>query len=140
MRDDLKYNMYNYYNKNNDKKIIITLIIIIMILLFLFISYNEEIVSVNKVTGQCICNNEDCSLLFYYPKNLSFQKIEFNNNIYNIDDLNISKENISLNDEYEEIILSSNKISCSFDEVVNINLHSSKEKIIKKIVKIILER
>ncbi len=143
MKDELKYNLVTYTKEHNKKISLVTLIaglgiMTIIILLFLF-----EVPDVSLFQASTICENNNCILEFYQSenttKNISFIKI--NKKKYEIQNITYSKPELDANGViYQKVSLELKKYQAKENEIVELKIYKDKVKLIKKIMKIILER
>lgn len=143
MKEEIKYNLYNYLTTNSKiAKVVSVLIVIICILLF-FVSYEMEVDTIEEFNATTICEEEICVLQFYKQSleqnTISFVQIGKNN--YNIQNVSYSAPEIDTNNVvYQKVSLELEDYSGNPNEIVKIQVYKNKEKIYKKIIKIILER
>lgn len=142
MQNYLKYNLYSYLNKERKKFRIISVSIVIVF--FLVFCYFSKIDAYNVYTtnAQIICDSE-CSFQFYYPvsKGFSYDFIKINGKKDKVE--NVVFGNVvmdSSNIGLQTILLKAKEYKGKQNEFVQIQIFKNKEKITKKIIKIIKER
>ena len=143
MKDELKYNLTNYLISNNKREKVITILIIFILLILLLISVILKIEDIEVFHAITTCEEKNCVLKFYRKlvkyviydinkikeKKYKIKKIEFA-------EPGLDKENSIL----QEVTLNLKQYQGINNEIVEIKLYKNKEKLIKKIIRIIVER
>ncbi len=143
MNDDIKYNLHSYLNEDKTNHKYLLGSICLFIFLFLFLSFfisNYDIVTENATT---LCDNKECTIEFFWPieKTWLCDKIKINTMDYEIEQINFEEVFMdNTNNAYQKIILKVKDYKGNNNEIVKLKIYKNKEKIIKKVLKKILER
>lgn len=142
MSDYLKYNRYNYLNKDKKRHIGIyfsSLLFVVFIILFL-VNYNTY--NVYNTNAQTVCDTE-CRLVFYYPcaESFTYEFIKINGKEFAVeetffDEVLLNSENIGM----QNITLKVKEYKGNNNEFVKLQIYKNKETLFKKIIKIVKER
>lgn len=143
MHDYLKYNLNSYLQKDKNKNhcfIYVSLFFFILIIITIITFYSYNVIT---LTAQTFCDTEECELVFYWQTNRPFQYEFFkvNDKKVEIDAINFDDPILdNLNNAYQKVTLKGKEYKGENNEIVTIKIFQNKEKIIKKIGKIIIER
>lgn len=142
MKEYLKYNQNNYLHKDRKKYAYFSFLPFILIsVVFLFI-VRKEAYSVYETNGQILCE-ESCSITFYYPyqEGFSYDFIKINGQKIEIEELFFGNVILdSSNIGMQSITLKAKEYKGNHNEFVKLQIYKNKEKMLKKIGKIIKER
>ena len=143
MREELRFNITNYLKVDNKKQNVIKIGVIVLSIILIYISFTISIYKVDIVNAQTTCDNKIC-ILSYFVRNSSYEKYEFvkiKNKKYKIKNIVLEEASINENNDIiQEVSIELKDYKGINNEIVKINLLKNKEKIINKIVKIIVER
>lgn len=142
MKEEYKYNLINYLN-DNKKSTIFLIVIILLINCFGFMSYFITVYNTEKTTGITKCNNSECYIEFYLQGILknSYNFVKIKDKKYDIDYIEYTEPEIDTsNTILQKVTIKLSKYKGYNNEIVEVSLYKNKEKLIKKIYKIIVER
>lgn len=143
MRENLKYNITNYLKTDSKIQVILMFVIIVLSTILMLISFTLSIYSVETINAQTECNKEICTLHFF-EMNATKEKYDFvkiKSKKYEIENINYAEASLdAANNIIQELSLKLENYQGNHNEIIELNLYKNKEKILKKIVKIILER
>lgn len=138
MNEELKYNLENYLHTDTKKQIffygMVFFLLILIILSFHLITINN----VEKTNANVICEDKGCKIHFFHYGTLSekWQTISIKNQKYNIHKITIGDSKINNKNEIiQEIFLDLENYQGKNNEIIEIEIEKSKEKLIKKIIK-----
>lgn len=142
MREDLKYNLNSYLQKKNNHSILFALLCFlflgILIASFLLDAYN-----IKTINAQTICEEEVCEIVFYGQAGEPFKYdfIKINEKKIEVEALNFGEVMLdNTNNAIQRITLKGKEYKGKNNEIIKVKIFQNKEKIIKKIGKIIIER
>lgn len=142
MSDYLKYNLLRYLTyKIKLKSSLFVGVLFLLIALMGYLSFHE-IYDVYSLDAHVVCD-QSCVLHFYLPTSVKFDYhfIKVNTLNYEIEDIKIGEvQSDYSNHTFQDFTLKLKEYKGHNNDVVEIQLLKNKEKIIKKIWKIILER
>ncbi len=142
MNDYLKYNLPRYLKyKMTLKTSLFIGLILLLISLFGFLSFYETYDSYS-LSAQVRCDTS-CKMHFYLPTSMRFdsQFVKVGTLKYEIEDITIGEiQSDYLNNTFHDFTLKLKEYKGKNNDVVEIQLLKNKEKVIKKIWKIIVER
>ncbi len=139
MREYLKYNLQSYLlNQTKREHILLSFLIIIVFALLCF-SCSYEFYNITHVNAEMICEEENCSVTFYWQTLTSpfvYDCIKINNEKVDIEkvdfeDMMLDSSNIA----YQKITLKVKEFKGNNKEIVKLQIYQNKEKIIKQIIK-----
>lgn len=143
MNEYLKYNFQNYINTNTKKHQVFYFLLILILILLIVFCYVLEIHDVELVKATTICTENNCNVNFYHNGTL---KVEYNfvkikNEKYLIENISFLEPVIDYtNNIIQNVTLDLKEFKGSDKEIVDLKIYKNKEKVIKKIWKIIVER
>lgn len=142
MKSELKYNLIKYLETNNKKQIMLSILIFFILFIIVLFFCIFEIDNIERVTTKMNCNQQNCTINFYhYGISEKYEFIKLNGKKYKIIDLKFSDLELdSANNIFQEVFITIHGYSGKNNEIVEIGLCKNKEKLIKKIYKIIVER
>jgi len=143
MKEKLKFNIVNYLKTNSRNQIIIMFIVLLLFIVLIFISSIFSIYTIDTINVQTICDKDEC-LLKFFKTNLNndkyvFAKIrkkEYKIKNYVLGEASIDEDNNII----QEVSMTLKGYQGINNEIIEINLYKNKDRIIKKIAKIIVER
>ena len=142
MNEYIKYNQHSYLQKDRKKYTFFWFTpILILIVLFAY-TFKKEAYNVYETTAETLCD-EECTIHFYYPysEGFTYDFIKINDRSYEIE--NIIFGNVVLDSSnigLQGITLKVKEYKGKNNEFVKLQIYKNKEKMIKKIAKIIKER
>ncbi len=143
MNEKLKYNLLNYLKYNNKTQFKLMVMVLILFLGVFGMAITFNIYNIEKINAQIICNEEACNIKFYQTgvNTEKFSFIEIKNQKYKIQDLKYAEPTLNENNLIlQEVTLKLKEYSYKNNEIVELKIYKNKEKLIKKILNIILER
>ena len=142
MMPELKYNLINYLKNNNKKQSIlyilsIILIIIVLIILFAYKSYSVEIIN-----GRTICEENKCVVKYYNIQSKNdYDFVKIKNKEYKIESIEYGEIQFdSANNFFQEVTLILQKYRGKNNEIIEMKFYKNKERLIKKIYNLVVER
>lgn len=142
MNDYLKYNLQRYLNYKIKLKTGLFVGLILLLIFLLGILSFHETYEVYALNAQVICDSS-CELRFYLPTSVKFDYhfIRVEGLKYEVEDLKIGElQSDFFNNTFHDFTLKLKEYKGENNDVVGIQLLKNKEKMIKKIWKIIVER
>lgn len=142
MKEYLKYNLNSYLHKDKNKYVFLCFVPLIIIVFLLFYSYEKKAYSVYETNAETLCD-VDCNLTFYYPytEGFYYDFIKINEKSYEIEDIYFGDIVLdSSNEGIQNITLKVKEYKGKNQEFVKLQIYKNKEKLIKKIVRIMKER
>lgn len=142
MKRELKYNLNKYLEINTIKsKVLIILVFITLISIILFFLI-FKIDNIENITGKISCSQEKSIIEFYhYGISEKYTHIKLHGKNYKIIDLKYSDLELdNANNIFQEVSIIIDGYECRNNEIVEVGLYKNKEKLIKKIYRIIVER
>lgn len=143
MKEELKYNITSYLMADNKMSIVLSTIIILIMILIIIFSCIYNIYNVNSTNAITNCEKDNCFLSFYnygieYEK---YQFVELKNKKYEVESIDFMSPNLDeKNTIFQEVNIKLKNYKGLNNEIVEIKIFKNKEKLIKKIFKIVLER
>ena len=143
MKEELKYNLYNYLKTNSKKQFSLSILLLILCSFLLFFLIKIKIYDVEIINAQTSCELENCTIKFYQnnliKKEYNFAKIK--NKKYQITNISFAEPMIdNTNTILQEVNVNLKNYQGNQNEIVEIKLYKNKERMIKKIFKIMVER
>lgn len=139
MKEYLEYNLQSYLLNKSRKEHILLIVIIILVFALLFISYSYEFYNITNVNAETICEEENCSVTFYWQTLVSpfiYDLIKINNKELDIETVDFEEMLLdSSNIAYQKITLKVKEFKGNNKEIVKLQIYQNKEKIIKQIIK-----
>lgn len=142
MQEYLKYNLNSYLRKDRKKYIYFYFVPVIIIFFLILYSYKKEAYNVYETNAETICHDV-CTLTFYYPyrEGFTYDFIKINGNKYEIEETFFGDVVLdSSNEGIQSITLKAKEYEGKNKEFVKLQIYKNKEKLIKKIIKIMKER
>ncbi len=142
MKRYLKYNLITYLEKDNKKYQYSGFITVILLTSLFVYSLKYDTYNILETTAQVLCE-EECILQFFYPIKNGFnaEQIRINDKYHEIENLSFGEITIdTANIGYQKITLKAKGYKGENNKFVKLQIYKNKEKILKKIFKIIKER
>lgn len=142
MKEYLKYNQNAYIYKDQKKYAFFYLVPLIFIFFLLIYSLKKDAYNVQEINAEVIGVEND-SLSFYYPivNGFYYDFIKINEKKYQIEDVTFGNTILdSSNVGMQNITLKVKEYKGKQGEFVKLQIFKNKEKLLKKIAKIIKER
>ncbi len=143
MNEKLKNNLPSYLNKDEKKGGIFLFLLILFLFIFILFSFTHKTYNVLNTNAQTVCENNACTLHFYWmvDQNFEYEFIKINEKKYDVEDVKYEEVVMdSSNNGYQEIILKAKEYQGKNKEVVKLQIYKNKERVIKKIINRIMER
>lgn len=141
MREDLKYNLASYLQKKNNYSFFVFLLFFLFLVLFVA-SLVIDTYNITTINAETNCE-ETCEVVFYWPveKTMKYDFIKINDKRIEIENLKFGEIELNnTNTAFQKIALKGKEYKGENNEIVKVKIFQNKEKIIKKIGKIIIER
>ena len=140
MNENIKYNLNNYLQNKNNYSILVFLLLFLFLGSFI-VSLVTDVYDRITINAETICEETTCEIVFYWQT----EKI-LNSDFIKINDEKIEIENISFgeialdnsNTAIQKVTLKGKEYKGKNKEIVKVKIFQNKEKIIKKIGKIII--
>lgn len=143
MKEEIKYNLINYLKDNATKQKVLVVLVALFLFLIIVFYLLFSVIQVETTNALTSCNNT-CHLEFYLTdvqKNNKFRFIKVGKKQYNIKDIEFLEPEInSVNQIVQKVQLELENYDGKNNEIVELKLYKNKETMLKKIVRIILER
>lgn len=142
MQEYLKYNLNRYLRKDRKKYVYFYLVPFVLLFTLILCSYKKDAYSVYETNAQTLCNNE-CTLTFYYPykEGFTYDLIKINGRKYEIEETFFGDVMLdSSNEGIQSMTLKVKEYEGKNQEFVRLQIYQNKEKMLKKIMKIMKER
>lgn len=142
MQEYLKYNLNSYLRKDRKKYAIFYLVPILIVLATFLYAIKKDAYSVYETNAETLCN-DSCMLTFYYPyrEGFTYDFIKINGSKYEIEETFFGDVVLdSSNEGFQSITLKVKEYEGKNQEFVKLQIYKNKEKLIKKIIKIMKER
>lgn len=143
MKEELKYNLTNYLITNTKKQKVITILVGLTLLILFLFSMLFKIDDIEIKNALTVCIEQNCTLKFYdnKVKNVKYDFVKVKESKYRINQIEFAEPSLdSTNGLVQEVTLKLKKYQGINNEIVEIKLYKNKEKLLKKIVKMIVER
>lgn len=143
MKEEIKYNLTSYLYTENKKQIIIGIAILFLFSCITFLLCFIKIEDCEKKNAYVICKENECQIHFYQEEfwQKEPESVRIKNQKYHIK--TIDKQEVKINNEIEiveEITLSLKNYQGKTNEIIEIEICKSKERMIKKILEMIKGR
>ncbi len=141
MQEYVRYNLHRYLCMDKKKYIFIWIGPFLLFLLLIIVFFKLEAYQVIEIKGQTFCQQE-CTIQFFYPaEEFQYEFIKINNQIYDIDKVIFSESMLDANNmAIQTITLQIPNYRGNHNEFVTVKIYKNKEKLLKKIIKIIKEK
>lgn len=142
MKNYLKYNLLSHLHIEAKKYTILWILPIVLLFFLLYYAYRQEVYAVYETNAETLCES-DCNLSFYYPveKGFYYDYIKINEKQYEIEEVYFGSYLLdTTNVGLQKITLKVKEYQGKNNEYVNLKIFKNKEKLIKKIIKIMKER
>lgn len=142
MKEEYKYNLIKYLD-DNKKGTIYLILLFALFSFFGFISYYTTVYNIKKTNGITKCNNSVCYIEFYFQGVLKndYNFVKIKDKKYYINHIEYSEPEIDTSNLiFQKVRIKLSKYKAYDNEIVEISLYKNKEKLIKKIYEIIIER
>ena len=142
MREDIKYNLNSYLQKRKKHSILVTFLFLLFITILL-ISITIDAYNILAINAQMVCEETNCEIVFYWQaeKPLTYDFIKINDKKVEVESINFGEVVLdNTNNAIQKVTLKGKEYQGKDNEILKIKIFQNKEKIIKKIGKIIIER
>lgn len=142
MQEYLKYNLNSYLRKDRKKYVYFYLVPFAILFTIIWWSYKKDAYSVYETNAQTLCN-DTCMLTFYYPysEGFTYDFIKINGSRYEIEETFFGDVVLdSSNEGIQSMTLKVKEYEGKNQEFVKLQIYKNKEKMLKKIIKIMKER
>lgn len=142
MREDIKYNLNSYLQKRKKHSILVTFLFLLFITILL-ISITIDAYNILAINAQTVCEETTCEIVFYWQaeKPLTYDFIKINDKKVEVESINFGEIVLdNTNNAIQKVTLKGKECQGKDNEILKIKIFQNKEKIIKKIGKIIIER
>lgn len=142
MKNYLKYNLMSHLYNEAKKYTFIWIFPIVFLFFLMYYAYRQEVYVVFETNAETLCESE-CNLSFYYPieKGFYYDYIKINEKKYEIEEVYFGNYLLdTTNVGLQKITLKVKEYQGKNNEYVNLKIFKNKEKLVKKIIKIMKER
>jgi len=142
MREDIKYNLNSYLQKRKKHSILVTFLFLLFITILL-ISITIDAYNILAINAQTVCEETTCEIVFYWQaeKPLTYDFIKINDKKVEVESINFGEVVLdNTNNAIQKVTLKGKEYQGKDNEILKIKIFQNKEKIIKKVGKIIIER
>lgn len=141
MQEYIKWNIYRYLAMDKNKYRVLWIVPLCLFLLLLFYAYKKDAYDVIEITGQTICQ-EQCTIEFFYPATAFYGDfVKINREKYEIETISFSEPILDSNNQaIQNISLKLKKYSGTPNAFVTMQVYKNKERLLKKIARIMKER
>ena len=142
MKEYMKYNLNMFLANDSKKYTSLFLVLFVYICIFLFLSFYIKVYNTMIVDAQVFCEKE-CEVRFYTipNKHLLGDFIKINNEKFEIENIRFDEVKVdSSNNVFQMVALKVKEFKGNDKEIVKLKIYQNKELIIKKIIKIVIER
>lgn len=143
MNENIKYNLKTYLYTENKKQIILCIGNLFLLFIVMLSLCYMTIEDTEKANAIVVCKEEECKIHFYQYGTLTedWINIRIKNKKYNITKYEFGKiEWDQSNTIIQEVFLSLENYNGTNNEIIEIEICKNKERVIKKIIKIIKGR
>ncbi len=144
MNDYLKYNIHNYLQGKGKKQNFLVGIGMVIFLILLFFSCYIDTYAILSTNGMTTCEENTCFVSFYINssgKILQYDFIKINNQKVELEEIDFGEITLdNTNNAYQKVTLKIKEWRGNHNELVKLKIYQNKEKMIKKITKLIIER
>ena len=144
MNDYLRYNIHNYLHSNVKKQHFLTRVGAVIFLILLLFSCNIDTYAILNTSGLTTCEENICLVSFYITsseKIVQYDFIKINSQKVELEEIDFGEITLdNANNAYQKVTLKIKEWRGNHNEIVKLKIYQNKEKMIKKITKIIIER
>ncbi len=142
MKEYLKYNLNSYLKKDRNKYTLFCFFPLLIFFFLFYYSYKITVYNVYETNAETVCEDK-CNLTFYYPyqEGFYYDFIKINGTKYEVENIFFGNAMLdSSNIGIQSITLVVKEYKGNTNEFVKMQIFKNKERLLKKIWKIIKER